>query len=724
MALDPKPDFKSIESKWQKFWLDKKVFAFDKKSKKPVFSIDTPPPTISGDLHIGHATSYTHFDVMGHYMRQKGFNVLQPIGFDDNGHPTERYVETLHKIDSKRMGKLEFNTLVRKEIPKLEEIYKKDLISLGQGYDWDVTYKTVSPESVKLVQTSFLDLYKKGFAYRSEAPTIWCTKCQTALAQADLEDKERETKLNYIDFKVDNQVLQIATTRPEFLPACVGVFVHPDDKRYKKFVGKSAVVPISGQKVKIMADGLVDQKFGTGAVMICTFGDKTDIEWWRKHKLPLRIILEKDGRLNQLAGKYAGMKLEEARKNIIEDMQAQGLLKRQESLKQSVAVCWRCPTPTEYVVTKQWFVKVLDNKKKFLELGRKIKWHPEHYIKLYENWVENLNMDWLISRQRHFGPQIPAWYCKKCQSVVVADEKDLPVDPEKDKPKKKCACGSSDFEPEHDVFDTWMTSSLTPQLVLGWNNKKLGSKVFPMTVRASGRDIIRTWEFYTIVKSFYHFKSLPWTNTLISGMVFDPHGEAMHKSKGNTVAPQGVIQKFGADAFRYWAASSIIGEDSCYQEKELTHAQKLLIKLWNVARFVELWKITPKKVKQTNAVDMWIKARLCEVIKKYAENFDNYDPVTARRELEQFFWEFCDYYLEMIKHRLYGTDEIFKEQAKQTLYAVFGAVLKMFAPIMPHLTEEIYQELFKSHEKSESIHLSKFPDAEVENKSAIELGNL
>lgn len=724
MALDPKPDFKSIESKWQKFWLDKKVFSFDRKSKKPVFSIDTPPPTVSGPLHLGHAFSYTHFDVLGHYMRQKGFNVLQPIGFDDNGHPTETYVEKLKGIESKAMDKAKFNEIVRQEILKLEESYKKDLISLGHGYDWDLTYKTISPESVKFVQTSFLDLYKKGLAYQKEEPTIWCTRCQTALAQADLEDKERETKLNYIDFKIDGGKIEIATTRPEFLPACVGIFVHPDDKRYKKFIGKEAVVPIFEQKVKIRTDEKVDPAFGTGAVMICTFGDKTDIEWWRKHKLPLRMILTKDGKLNELAGKYAGLRIGEARRQIIEALQEQKLLKKQETLKQVVQVCWRCPTPAEFIVTKQWFIKILENKAKFRELGKKVKWHPENYIKLYENWVENLSWDWLISRQRHFGPSIPVWYCTKCGNVIIPDEKDLPIEPEKHKPKKKCKCGSDEFEPEHDVFDTWMTSSLTPQLVLGWDNKKLGKKTFPMTLRPSARDIVRTWEFYTIVKSWYHFRSLPWTNTLISGMVYDPHGEAMHKSKGNVVAPQDVLIKYSADAFRYWTVSSMVGEDLWYQEKELQHAQKLLIKLWNVARFVEMWKIAPKKIKPTNPIDLWIKASLNEAIRKYTEKFDEYDPVTAKRELEQFFWEFCDFYLEMIKYRLYGSDESANAQAKQTLYEVFYAVLKMFAPIMPHLTEEIYQELFKKYEKAESINVSDMPKAGKEDKDSLKNGKL
>ena len=732
MALAPKPDFKQIEEKWQKFWLANKIFSFDLRSKKKVFSIDTPPPTVSGGLHMGHATSYSHFDIIGHYMRQRGFNVLQPIGFDDNGHPTERYVEKLHGVDSKNMDRAEFNALVRKEIPKVEENFKKDFIALGHGYDWDITYSTISPEAVRLAQLSFLDLHEKGLAYRKEEPTIWCPRCQTALAQADLEPKERETKLNFIDFKLKTEdrelkTIQIATTRPELLPACVGIFVNPSDKRYKKFIGKTATVPIFNQKVKIMPDQKADPKFGTGAVMACTFGDKTDIEWWKKYKLPLRIAIAKDGRLNKLAGRHAGLKLAEAREKITEELREKNILIKQEPLKQTVMVCWRCPTPAEFIITKQWFISLLANREKFIALGRKIKWHPAHFIKLYEDWVSNLSWDWLISRQRHFGPQIPVWYCKKCGKEILPDKKDLPVDPENNKPKKKCICGSAEFQPEHDVFDTWMTSSLTPQLALGWEGKKFG-KSFPMTLRPSARDIIRTWEFYTIVKSWYHFRSLPWANTLISGMVFDPHGEEMHKSKGNAVAPQEVIKKYSADAFRYWTVAVTVGDDLWYQEKELVHGQKLLFKLWNVAKFAEMWNISPqKKFKLANKIDTWILAKLNNVVKTYRKNFDEYDVVSAKKALEEFFWEYCDFYLEMIKHRLYGKDKKQKESAEQTLYSTFYKILQMFAPILPHTTEEIYQELFAKAEKFASIHLSQLPKAAAlykAAKAALELGNL
>ena len=719
-GLPVRPDFNEIEARWQKLWEETKTYTFNRRSNKKVFSIDTPPPTVSGDLHMGHAMSYTHFDVIGRYKRMRGFNVLQPLGFDDNGHPTETFVEKQHEVYSKDMPKGEFNALVMKEIPKLESEFKRDFIELGHAYDWSITYSTISSDCQKIAQLSFIDLFKKKLAYREEAPTIWCTRCQTALSQADLDDEERETRLNYLYFSLeDNTKLEIATTRPELLPACVGIFVNQEDVRYSQLIGKKAKVPLFDYWVETRTDSKVDPNFGTGAVMVCTFGDKTDMEWWRKHKLSLRVCITNDGKLNHLAGKFNGMKLLEAREAILEELKGLGLLEKQESLKQIVSVCWRCSTPVEFMVTRQWFIEVLKHKKKFIELGRKIAWHPAYYRKLYENWVKNLGWDWLISRQRHFGVPIPAWYCRKCGEVILPSEKDLPVDPEKVRPKKECRCGSTEFEPEHDVFDTWMTSSLTPQLILGRYNKRFG-EIFPFTLRPSGRDIIRNWEFYTIVKSWYHFKSLPWVNVLISGMVYDPHGEEMHKSKGNAIAPQGVIKKYCADAFRYWTISSEIGESLWYQEDKIVYAKKLLVKLWNAARFI-VPHLKKEKAKLKTA-DSWILAKLNKTLNNYIKAFDNYDPTTAVRALEQFFMhEFCDFYLEMVKYRIYGSDSRSKLAAQSTLYDCFLTLLKMWAPIFPHITEEIYQTLFKPEK---SIHTYEIPTPKKVNKEALELGDL
>ncbi|MBD3262813.1 valine--tRNA ligase [Candidatus Woesearchaeota archaeon] len=721
--LSPKPNFKEIESRWQKWWLDKKIFKFDPKSKKSIFANDTPPPTISGRLHIGHALNYTLFDFVARYKRLAGFNVFYPIGWDDNGQPTERYVEKKLGIKSKDMPRSKFNKIVINELKDAEKLVKEDSVAFGMSYDWSTLYKTISPQSIKAAQTSFLDLHKKDLVYRAEEPMLWCPHCQTVLSQADVEDKQRATKLNYIKFKANKKDILIATTRPELLPACVAIFVHPDDKRYKKLIGKKATVPLFDYQIPIKASKDIDLEFGTGILMVCTFGDKADIEKWKKHKLPLKIIVTKEGKLNKLAGKYKGLTLAEARKKILKYLTAEKLLVKQEPLQQTVGVCWRCHEAVEFLVTKQWMINLIDYKKEFIKQGRKIKWHPKFFRARYEDWINNLGWDWVVSRQRHFGVPIPVWYCKKCNEAVVADLKNLPVDPETDKPKKKCKCGSKDFEPEHDVFDTWMTSSLTPEIALSWPDKKLSSKFFPMDLRSSGHDIIRTWAFYTIVKAFYHFKKIPWKHAMINGMVLDPKGRPMHKSLGNVVSPRNMIEKYSSDAMRYWASNVSLGEDIPFQEKELARGMKILIKLWNVSRFVELHLKTKPKKSKLKTIDQWILGRLHQTLEQYQKYFDNYQPSKARKEIEMFFLhEFADFYLEMVKHRLYGDEKA--NEVKYTLYQCLLGILKMWAPFIPHITEEIYQQTFKSAEKDKSIHISAFPKKTKIDKKAVKLGKL
>ena len=740
MALDQKPNFKEIESKWQAYWLANQIYKFDSpkpskarlgpakpnvslgKSKKKIFSIDTPPPYISGNLHMGHGVSYTGFEFIARYKRMKGFNVFFPIGFDDNGHPTERFVEKKYGIRSSDVPRQKFIDMCRHETEELEKVAKESFVKLGHSYDWNLFYSTISDKAIKISQLSFLDLHKKKLVYRAEEPGLFCVDCQTALSQADVEDEQRKTKLNFIDFKLaDGGTIQIATTRPEMLPACVGIFVHPDDKRYKKFLTKRAIVPLFGQEVKIMSDEKVDPQFGTGVVMICTFGDKTDIEWWRKHKLQTKIIIARNGLLNAEAGKYAELKLSDARGKVLEELNQAGLLKQQKELEQNVGVCWRCHKPVEFIITKQWAIKAVEFKKEILEFGKKVGWVPEYHFKRLEDWVNNLSMDWIISRQRHYGVPIPVWYCKICDEPLIADASELLLDPSTKTPEKNCTCGARDWEPETDVFDTWMTSSLTPQLVTEFSSKSV-----PFDLRPQGYEIIRTWAFYTILKSMHHFKKIPWKTAMVNGMVLDPKGKAMHKSKGNVIDPMEHVERYGADAFRYFASTVNIGEDAPFQEKEIVHGQKLLIKLWNVARLAEPHLVVPKVVpKSENVADRWILSRLSQVIKTYEENFDNFTAVPARRELEQFFWhEFCDFYLEMIKPRIYGADKKAKEEAQATLSTCLLAVLKLFAPFIPHITEEIYQELFAKTEGMTSIHISELPNAAVVDKKALELGAL
>ena len=716
--LEQRPDFKKLENKWQDYWLKNKIYKFDNKLKKKVYSIDSPPPTLSAkSTHIGHAMSYTQFDFIGRYKRLIGYNVFLPMGIDDNGLPTERYVEKKLNINSRFVPRDEFNKIVMKELPEAREKMKEIFIRLGESYDWDLEYYTISKDSQRAAQLSFLDLYKKKLLSRREEPTIWCIRCGTATAQADIEPIERKTKLNYIDFEIKGGgTIQIATTRPELLPACVGIFVNPKDKRYTKYIGKKASVPLFGREIPILKDDKADPNFGTGAVMICTFGDVTDIGWWKKHKLPLRIIINEHGILNENAGDYAGLKLQEAKEKILQDIGKK--LIKQEDITQQVSTCWRCATPVEFVVTKQWMIKLLGNKKDFLKRAKQLNWIPKYYQERYNQWVENLSWDWIISRQRHFGVPLPVWYDKK-GNVILPKENELPVEPLTDTPK---GYKKDELTPETDVLDTWMTSSLTPEFALGWGKKNNLMKHFPMDLRPQAHDIIRTWAFYTIVKAHYHFGKLPWKNIMVSGHLLDSKGRKMSKSLGNVIEPEEILGKYGADAWRYFVSTVDIGSDLSFQEKEILRGQKLVTKLWNVARFAE-GKI--KKGKSSNVIDKWILSRLSEVTKEYKQKFDNYDPINARRVLEDFFWhEFCDYYIEMIKYRLYGQNKKDKSEAEGTLYTSLLTILQLWSPFIPHITEELYQELFEKTERIKSIHISQLPKETKIDKKSISCGNL
>ncbi|MCG2718457.1 MAG: valine--tRNA ligase, partial [Nanoarchaeota archaeon] len=632
-----------------------------------------------------------------------------------------KYVEEKFKISKKTTTKAEFRKLCRKESAKVEKEYADRVFKrLGHSYDWSLKYTTIDPESQKIAQKSFIELVKQGDAYRREGPTLWCTKHQTALAQAEVEDVERTTKLNHIYFNLeDGKKIEIATTRPEFLAACVGIFVHPDDKRYKKLVGQKAIVPIFEQKVPIMADEKVDMEFGSGIVMICTFGDTSDIEWWKKHKLPLKTILTEEGKLNSECGVYEGLKIAEAREKILQDLDYKGLLIKQEPLQQTVGGCWRCSTPVEFLVTKQWFIKTLEHKKALIHQGRQINWYPEFYRKRYEDWTNNLAWDWCISRQRFFGVPIPVWYCKKCGEVMLPDEKNLPIDPEEDTPKQKCKCGSEEFEADPDVFDTWMTSSMSPQIAMKWlENPKDYKNMFPTSLRVQSHDIIRTWAFYTILKSYLHFKKIPWKDIALGTYVLDPKGHGMHKSKGNAIWTHELMDKYNVDVVRYWVGTATFGEDLPFQEKDLVTGQKFQTKLWNASKFIimHLEDYKNSKPKKLENMDKWLLSKLQHLIEKVTDAYQHYRTGEAKRLVEQFFWHiFCDNYLEIVKDRLYNPDKRGKESrqsAQYTLYTAMLAILKMIAPIMPHITEEIYHFYFNKQEKEISLHLTEWPKAD------------
>jgi len=671
---------------------------------------------------MGHAFSYTQQDFLARYQRMKGRNVYYPFGIDNNGLPTERMVEKMKGVKSTAMPRTEFVKLCLETLKTVNNDITQSCMNLGMSCDFTHPYETIGPYCVKTSQQSFIDLYKKGLVYRKDAPSIWCMHCQTAIAQAELEDRTMNSTFNDVVFTIADKKVVIATTRPELIPACVCVYVHPDDKRYTDLVGKTATVPLFNYEVPVFADPSADPEKGSGVMMVCSYGDRYDVEAIQTRKLKSRVVFTKDGKLNKLAGKYADLTIKEARKAILDDLETAGLLPEKKQISHDVNVHDKCGTEIEFLSTKQWFIKVIENKEKFLEAGEQINWYPASMRKRYEHWVQNLNWDWNISRQRHFGVPFPVWY--KDGKVIVADEKDLPVDPTVDTPK-----GHDNVTPDTEVMDTWATSSMTPQIVTNWikskEYKEEFKKLFPTSLRPQGHDIIRTWAFYSIVKSIYHNNTIPWKNIAISGNVADPTGQKMSKSKGNVVEPQDVIDSYSTDALRFWAAGSRLGEDMPFLEKDIVTGKKTTTKLWNAAKFVfmQLGNYTPKKVPLT-VMDEWLITKLNKVIKEATDSFEQYEYSKCKALTEQLFWGvFCDNYLEIVKDRMYN-ERAGTAAAKWTLYTTLLKIIKLFAPIMPYITEEVYQLFYKQHEKTASIHTCQWPLPDTTKESSEKTGDL
>ena len=716
MSLPKRYDPGTAEPELQVTWQTSGTYHFSLTANSPIYAIDTPPATVSGRLHLGHASSYSQTDFIARFWRMDGYNVFYPMGFDDNGLPTDRYVEKRLGITAEQVGRRAFIEKCLEVSAEAEQDYRALWQRLGLSVDWNYSYRTIDDLSRRTSQQSFLDLYHKELVYRREAPTIWCPECQTALAQAELNDLERESEFVTLAFQQENGLtLPIATTRPELLPACVAVFVHPNDKRYQELVGQSLAVPLLGFKVPVLADMKAEPEKGTGAVMCCTFGDVTDVEWWYKYNLPLKMIIGRDGKMTDAAGQLAGLSVEEARRRIIELLDAQGFLLGRQSVMQSVRIHERDDTPVEYIVTLQWFVRVLEYKKELLEAGEQVVWHPAHMKSRYREWVENLGWDWCISRQRYFGVPIPVWYCNSCGKILLPTEEQLPIDPTEQHPTQTCECGSTSFTPEEDVMDTWATSSMSPQIVGHWlTDKQLYEKVFPMNLRPQAHEIIRTWAFYTIVKSYHHFGVLPWNDIAISGWVVEGKGGGkISKSRGSSMSPMEMITKYSSDAIRYWASSTGMGKDTTVNEEKIAMGNKLVTKLWNVAkfsqRFLESYQL-PAELPDFTPTDRWMLSRTQWIIQRVTELYRNYDYSAAKNETESFFWrELADNYLEMSKERLYDEANDMREGARYTLYYVLLTIMKLFAPILPYITETLYQALFVPIEGNGSIHTSQWP---------------
>lgn len=717
--LSRRYDPATAERKWQRYWEERGLYRFDLQPDGPIYSIDTPPPTVSGDIHIGHVYSYTHAEMVARYWRSRGYRVFYPFGFDDNGLPTERLVEKEHGIRAADIDRDEFVRLCLEVARSHEDRFKRLWQRLGLSVDWTLVYSTIDPRCQRISQLSFLDIYRKGGIYQDSSPVTWCTECMTSVAQAELETHEIESSFNHIVFQTDTgEELEIATTRPELIPACAAVFVHPDDTDHASLVGRQAIVPVIGRTAPILADPAVDRSVGTGVVMCCTFGDQQDIKWWKNHHLELYEMMGSDGRVLPGFGRYSGMKLNEVRAEILNDLCEQGCLRSQRPILHMVACHERCGTPIEYRTSRQWFICVMDRKDELIEAGERINWHPEYMKHRYMQWVKDLEWDWCISRQRFFGVPFPLWYCGECGKVKLADIEQLPVNPLSTNPRGKCECGSDRFVPEQDVMDTWATSSVTPLIIADWDGRDVRYPIVPASLRPQGHDIIRTWAFYTIVKSLYHTGDIPWHNVMINGFVMADKGQKLSKSKANAgQTPDELINIYSADVVRLWASTGKLGTDITFVEDEVANNQRVPIKLWNAARFVlsHLEAFEPQAASQairdtvTEAMDMWLLDRVYSTQDDVAASLESFEIHLARAALDAFFWnDFCDNYLESVKERLYKPElrgQQARESAQVSLYNALLAILRMYSIFAPHITEEIYQAYYRSKEGFESIHL-------------------
>jgi len=715
------PDNHKLTKKWQKYWEQNNIYKFDESSRKPVYSIDTPPPTISGKMHIGHAFSYTQTDFIARYKRMKGMNVFYPFGTDDNGLATEKLIQKLKGVSANKMERGKYIKLCLKTLKEIKPDFVQNWKDMGLSADFDMTFSSIDEHSRKISQKTFLDLYKKGRAYRKESPVLWDTRFQTAIAQAELEGVERNTFMNEIKFKLKSGgEFIIATTRPELLGACVSIMINPKDPRAKKMVGKTAITPIYNHEVPIIADNKVDIGKGTGILMSCTFGDQTDMEWYKEYNLPLKMVITPDGKMNDNSGKYSGLTIIEARKRIIDDLKTEKVLFSQTKQKQIVQVGERSKEPVEIINSIQWYIKYLDKRSDFLKGMKELNWYPKYMSVRLKNWITGLNWDWSIARQRKFGVPIPVWYDEDGK-IYLPKESELPVDPIKDKPSRFPK--SKKLIPETDVFDTWFTSSSSPELYRELvKSPSIKKKLNIFDLRPQAHDIINFWLFYTLAKNRLISNKNPWSIVTISGHVQDPNGRKMSKSVGNFIEPQKIIEKFNVDALRYFSGSKKLGEDAPFQEKELKTGIKLMNKLWNTTRFLKMNSdSTPKKTK-LEIEDKWILSKLDSTFIEYEKNFDKYDPKFALHVAEQFFLrEFCDFYLEMIKGRIYGDDKSSKSAAIWTAHQVLYSSLQLFAPFLCFLTEEIYQTVYKN---SKSIHITKFENLGKKDNSSEKLGDL
>ncbi|MCQ2086245.1 MAG: valine--tRNA ligase [archaeon] len=713
-----------IEKRWRNMWKRDEIYRFDPESSKPVYSIDNPPRYASGALHLGHAVGYSLIDFVARYKRMRGHNIFFPLCFDVNGTPIEVKVEKRYKITKLDTPRDEYRKLCERFADEQIDQMICEFEMLGESMDSSIYYRTDAPYYRRITQLSFVELFNQGLIYKGNYPVNWCPGCMTALADAEVEYKDNVNKLNYVNFQIVGEEghVCVATTRPELLCTCKAVAVHPNDKEKQYLVGKELVTPIFGRKVKIISDSKVKTDYGTGAVMICTIGDKDDLEWVMKYHFEMEKGIDETGRMTDLAGKYAGMSIVEAREAIIRDLIEQGFTIKQENNPQQISTCWRCHEPVEYLQVPQWFLKTLEFKKQVLEMANCIKWFPEFMKIRLQDWVNSLQWDWVLGRQRIFATPVPIWECKKCGHAVCATKEMCYCDPVKDKPPVSVCpeCGCEKFVGCTDVFDTWMDSSISSLYNTYWErDSNMHRDLYPMSLRPQSHDIIRTWAFYTILRSYQLTGKIPWKDVMIHGFIMSPDGTPMHSSKGNTIEPIPILERYGADALRYYASMCSLGVDHAFREKDVIRGRRLCNKIFNLGRFAGTFiDEKPSSTGELRLPDKWIISRFTRTVGFVTDCLELYAFDKAMRNIENFVWhDIADHYIEMIKLRR-------DVAAKYTLYHVFLGVIKLLAPFMPYVTEDVYQNVFLKYEGIKSIHLTPWPESMFVDSKAEEAGDI
>ena len=757
ITLPEKPALEGLETKWNSRWEADGTYRFDRRRPRAeVYAIDTPPPTISGSLHVGHVFSYTHTDVIARFQRMRGKAVFYPMGWDDNGLPTERRVQNYYGVrcdpslpydpafqppekpgkQAVSVSRPNFVELCLRLTAEDERAFENLWRYLGLSVDWSMTYATIDRRAQRVSQAAFLRLLKRGVAYQLEAPTLWDVDFRTAVAQAELEDREQPGAYHRIRFgRAGGAPIDIETTRPELIPACVALVAHPGDERYKPLFGTSVTTPLFGAAVPVRAHQLADPEKGSGIAMICTFGDITDVTWWRELSLPVRAVIQPNGalrpvtwgtpgwessdaaRAQQIYDQLANLSASKARTKIVELLRESGdLVGEPRPITHPVKFYEKGDRPLEIITSRQWFIKTIEYREALIARGRELQWHPEYMRHRFENWVNGLAGDWCISRQRFFGVPFPVWYRLSGDGAVeydrplVPDDARLPIDPSTDVPDGYTADQRgkpNGFTGDPDIMDTWATSSVSPQIIGGWlDDPDLFAHVFPMNLRPQGHDIIRTWLFSTVLRSHLEHSSLPWAHAAISGFITDPDRKKMSKSKGNVVTPSGLLEEHGSDGVRYWAASARSGADTIFEPGQMKVGRRLAIKILNAARFA-LMHAEPRGP-ITEPLDRGMLSSLSQLVGESTEQLEAYDYARVLERTERFFWSFCDDYLELVKSRRYGdfTPEA-AASANSAMLVALSTLLRLFAPYLPFVTEEVW-----SWWRPGSIHHARWPTAD------------